>query len=194
MAQEDPNIFFRELMKSKPTPETRADWLANHLKLVDLGEKAQVREKPFSYSGFVRDDGTLRLSSGRVTTGTDMKGYRMHCVNRGVHRLVAEAFVENPRPDIFDMVDHIDHNRSNNHYTNLRWLDSELNCANRKASKNVMYVKSMKTKKWTGSFKVGKKRFRKTFETEAEASEWAHRQKAVAWQKLYEKKLTQTKP
>jgi hypothetical protein len=43
MSQEDPNIFFRELMKSKPTPETRADWLANHLKLVELGEKKEGR-------------------------------------------------------------------------------------------------------------------------------------------------------
>jgi hypothetical protein len=190
MAQEDPNIFFRELMKSKPNPETRAGWLANHLKLVDLGEKAQVREKPFSFSGFVRDDGTLRLSSGRVTTGANMNGYRIHCMSQCIHRLVAEAFVKNPRPDIFDMVDHIDHIRSNNHYTNLRWVDNELNTANRKNSKNVAYVKSMKTKKWAGVFKVGKKNFRKTFETEAEAHEWAHREKAVAWQKLYEEKIT----
>jgi len=124
MAQEDPNIFFRELMKSKPTPENRAAWLANHLKLIELGEKKLVREKPISSSGFVRDDGTIRLSSGRVTTGTNMRGYRMHCVNRAVHRLVAEAFVKNPRPDIFDLVDHIDHNKSNNHCTNLRWVDS----------------------------------------------------------------------
>ena len=46
-------------MKSKPTPENRAAWLANHKKLVELGEK-KVREKPFSISGFVRADGTIR--------------------------------------------------------------------------------------------------------------------------------------
>ena len=196
MAQEeDPNIFFRELMKSKPTPENRAAWLANHLKLVELGEKKEeVREKAFSFSGFVRDDGTIRLSSGRVTTGHLQKGYRMYLVNEGVHRLVAKAFVKNPRPDLFDQVDHIDHNRSNNHYTNLRWLDSELNNGAKKVCKNAMYLQRLNKKKWCGAFKIGKKQFRKMFQTEAEATEWAHREKAVAWQKLYEKKIGQTKP
>ena len=162
---------------------------ARRIRAVFAEQEKKVREKPIPSSGFVRDDGTIRLQSGRVTTGTNMRGYRMHCVNQSIHRLVAEAFVKNPRPDLFDLVDHIDHNRSNNHYTNLRWVDSELNTANRKGSKNVVYVKRMKTKKWTGCFRVGKKKYRKAFETEAEATEWAHREKAVAWQKLYEEKI-----
>ena len=45
-----------------------------------------------------------------------------------MHRLVATAFVHNPRPDIFTVVDHIDHCKTNNHYTNLRWLSPRLNC------------------------------------------------------------------
>jgi hypothetical protein len=44
MAQEeDPNIFFRELMKSKPTPENRAACLANHKKLIELAEKEEKK-------------------------------------------------------------------------------------------------------------------------------------------------------
>ena len=38
--------------------------------------------------------------------------------NYKVHRLVAEAFCKNP--DGKKQVDHIDHNRLNNHYSNLR--------------------------------------------------------------------------
>ena len=167
---------------------------AQRIREVFAERKKKVREKPFSFSGFVRDDGTIRLSSGRVTTGHLQKGYRMYMVNEGIHRLVAKAFVKNPRPDLFDQVHHIDHNRSNNHYTNLMWLDCELNNGAKKVCKNAMYIKRLNKKKWCGAFKIGRKQFRKMFQTEAEATEWAHREKEVAWQKLYDEKISQTKP
>lgn len=44
-----------------------------------------------------------------------------------VHRLVAEAFVENPNPIEFDQVNHIDSNRGNPHYKNLEWGNQSLN-------------------------------------------------------------------
>jgi len=42
-----------------------------------------------------------------------------------LHRLVAEAFIENPlnKP----CVDHIDHNKSNNNVNNLRWVTYQEN-------------------------------------------------------------------
>jgi hypothetical protein len=198
MAQEDPNIFFRELMKSKPSPETRSAWLANHKKLIELGEKKEkkMREKPFA---FVREDGSVRFSSGKITNGrVDNRGYRT-LLDRHVHRVVARAFVPNPRPDIFNMVDHIDCDRLNNHYTNLRWVDAALNSANRKNSRNVRERRDevrpqKRTKKWEAAYTVGGKKATKCFATEAEATEWAHREKAVAWQKLYDEKISQTKP
>lgn len=36
-----------------------------------------------------------------------------------VHRLVAEAFIENP--DNLPIVIHLDNNKQNNHYSNLKW-------------------------------------------------------------------------
>ena len=45
-----------------------------------------------------------------------------------VHRLVAEAFIQNPynKP----VVDHIDTNPQNNHVDNLRWVTIQENCLN----------------------------------------------------------------
>ena len=40
---------------------------------------------------------------------------------RRVHILVAEAYVENPNPEKNTIVMHLDNNKENKHYTNLKW-------------------------------------------------------------------------
>lgn len=52
-------------------------------------------------------------------------GQRYH---RKIHRLVAEAFVDNPCN--YKEVDHIDGDKLNNHYTNLRWVTRQQNQSN----------------------------------------------------------------
>ena len=44
-----------------------------------------------------------------------------------VHRLVAKYYVENPNPLEYDIVNHKDGNKLNNHYTNLEWCDISIN-------------------------------------------------------------------
>jgi hypothetical protein len=51
-----------------------------------------------------------------------------------VHRLVATAFCHNPDDGVKSEVDHIDRNVTNNHYTNLRWVDKKENNSNRKGT------------------------------------------------------------
>jgi len=56
---------------------------------------------------------------------------KKHCV----HRLIAEAFIENP--DNLPCVDHIDRVRTNNILENLRWASLELNAKNRTREVNI---------------------------------------------------------
>ena len=44
------------------------------------------------------------------------------------HRLVAEMFCDNPNN--YEIVEHIDRNKYNNNYTNLRWVDNSTNMLN----------------------------------------------------------------
>lgn len=53
-----------------------------------------------------------------------------------IYRLVAIHFVYNPKPNEYTLVDHIDGNLSNNHYTNLRWCSKHLNNLNAKKHKD----------------------------------------------------------
>lgn len=77
----------------------------------------QLTGKPqYYYVNMNRDDGQRKL--------------------KRVHRFVAEAYVEG-RSDEFDIVDHIDRDKFNNHYTNLRWVDHSGNQRNTEAS---MYI------------------------------------------------------
>ena len=40
-----------------------------------------------------------------------------------IHRLVAQAFIENENPEEYNEVDHINHDVTDNAVTNLRWID-----------------------------------------------------------------------
>lgn len=44
-----------------------------------------------------------------------------------IHRLVALNFVDNPNPFVNTIVNHIDENKLNNHYSNLEWVTYEQN-------------------------------------------------------------------
>lgn len=46
-----------------------------------------------------------------------------------LHRLVAENFVKNPCPDIYDVINHKDGNKLNNSVSNLEWCTHKMNNA-----------------------------------------------------------------
>ncbi len=68
-----------------------------------------------------------------------------------VHRLVANVFIPNNNPN-HTICDHIDGNKCNNDYRNLRWCDQRRNANNAKSNKKywgVRWVKNME--KWSAS-------------------------------------------
>jgi hypothetical protein len=60
-----------------------------------------------------------------------------------VHILVAESFVNNPNPELYNIVNHIDGNRENPLYTNLEWTNRSGNTKH--AHKNPENYKEIKS-------------------------------------------------
>ena len=151
-----------------------------------------MREKEVLKGYFVRDDGTVRTKSGKITTGTLTRtGYHQvtmyvnrKMITQMIHRLVAQAFVENPRPDLFDRVDHIDHNPHNNSFTNLRWVDADLN--KRHVRGDCVKLTKNKHHPWCSRPYRMK---RMSFKTREEAVACSMRRKRERFEKLYKEKL-----
>jgi len=87
--------------------------LTKDLRVLSYNEKGEVRE---------------------LVQSIDSRGYLRVCImiegkrkNKYIHRWVAEEFVPNPKPGIYDCVDHIDMNKLNNSPENLRWCTKEQN-------------------------------------------------------------------
>lgn len=84
---------------------------------------------------YINSEGVVINSrTGRVLkTDLNSVGYRrvtlwsasQKAVRMTVHRLVALAFIENP--DDKPMVNHVDGNKLNNHYSNLEWVTCKEN-------------------------------------------------------------------
>ena len=56
--------------------------------------------------------------------------------SKSVHRIVANAWLNRDGLTIDHVVDHIDHDKTNNHFTNLRWCSRSINLRNRRLNSN----------------------------------------------------------
>jgi hypothetical protein len=68
---------------------------------------------PVSFNGFGYYSATLHIGH---------KSFR-----KAVHRLVAEAFIDNPNPSEYNIINHKDENKFNNRYDNLEWCSIKQN-------------------------------------------------------------------
>lgn len=123
--------------------------------------------------GNVRNDLTGKILKPRLHT----HGYHRICLRKNndtyIHRLVATAFCENENK--YEYVDHRDHNKTNNHYTNLRWVSRSQNMQNvRKregtSSRYIGIDYNQRDKCWRARISVNEKSIHLgSFKTEEEA-------------------------
>jgi len=129
------------------------------VQLSDFGNWENIAGYPnyqISDKGFVLNKNKMRILKGsfhidgypRVKISLDKvrKHFR-------VHRLVAEAFLDNPNDCKY--VDHIDGDRTNNNVENLRWCSNAENQMNKvKSSKNTSGFKGVSLDRSSGKWQV----------------------------------------
>ena len=114
-----------------------------------------------------------KLTNGdeKITTGSNVKGYRVIRINgkmKRIHRLVGEYFIENPNPE-YTMIDHSDRSKVNNHFTNLRWCCYFINNSNKSNYKKMGHIRKIKEGAYRFQYVINKQQKSKTFKTEIDA-------------------------
>lgn len=67
-------------------------------------------------------------------TSTYRENGKPKSINSSVHRMVASVFLNNPNPNIYNVVNHINNNRGDNTLNNLEWVTPEENWRTDKVS------------------------------------------------------------
>jgi len=151
--------------------------------------KMQIHTVPLFWGYTIRDNGEVVSKRGKVLKPkSNGCGYLQVClINelgrkrwKYLHRLLARSFVKNPRPDIFNIVDHINGDTLCNDISNLRWVNRQLNMINLHKAKNAYFNK--KFKKWKAMVRGTTLGWFKTFE-EAHLTSKAYRRKL--FEKIY---------
>ena len=75
---------------------------------------------------------SIQNDTGYVQVGLNGKSYRKH-------RLIGLQFLTNPDPINFDIIDHLNHDRTDNRLENLRWCSSSSNQYNKSSHRGVQY-------------------------------------------------------
>jgi len=127
-----------------------------------VSEDGKVFSLDYRRTGEVRELSPLTVSGGynQVSLSKNGKGKRFY-----VHRLVAQAFLDDYDPDL--QVDHVDRDPSNNHVSNLRMLTRSQNMQNNNA-KGISFYK--RCNKWIAHLQINHKNYYGPLRaTEAEA-------------------------
>ena len=85
-----------------------------------------------------------KTANGYMTVGTKIGGRQGYSVCLRVHRLVAQAFIENPENKPY--VNHIDGVKDNNNKNNLEWVTAKENTAHAVTSRLISVPTGSKNK------------------------------------------------
>ena len=92
-----------------------------------------VRRKASQYRGSKMLRQCLNSQNGYRYVGLYRNGER---ITKSVHRIVANTWLNRENITIDDVVDHIDQDKTNNHFTNLRFCTRSINLRNRRLNRN----------------------------------------------------------
>ena len=98
---------------------------------VSLDGLIRRKNTPFRGAKILRQ--CLNSVNGYNYVGLYINGQRH---SKSVHRIVANAWLNRDGLTINHVVDHIDHDKTNNHFTNLRWCSRSINLRNRRLNSN----------------------------------------------------------
>ena len=122
------------------------------------------------------------------------EGYRnvlVHGKKMLVHRIIAKLFVPNPKPDEFNIVDHISRVRSDNSSANLRWVNRFLNAQNVDKVGDTVFDHDVKM--WHSSITVGDEEYIVGwFRTFLEGHLATRQARITLFDKLYKDELAKT--
>ncbi len=99
----------------------------------------------YSISNYGRIKSHQKPASGGFIKGSVIQGYKSlnirlpqgRSLNRYIHKVVAEAFVEKPS-EKHEFVIHLDYDKHNNHYQNLRWATRSEVSEHNRSNPNVI--------------------------------------------------------
>ena len=92
-----------------------------------------VRRKASQFRGSKMLRQCLNSQNGYKYVGLYRNGER---ITKSVHRIVANTWLNRENITIDDVVDHIDQDKTNNHFTNLRFCSRSINLRNRRLNRN----------------------------------------------------------
>ena len=94
-----------------------------------------------SENGIIFNTKTCEIKKSRDNVKGKDRHQRVSIKNKSYYlsRIVAEAFVPNPRPKKYKLVRHLDDDPYNNHYTNLKWGTPKQNTRDAIRNKRIVY-------------------------------------------------------
>lgn len=95
-----------------------------------------------TYPFIIRNKKTKHVLKENIYNYNNTDGYPRIKINNKVirkHILIAKQFIQNDDPQHLTEIDHINHDRTDYHIENLRWVNHSLNCINKSANRSVKY-------------------------------------------------------